>query len=53
MLFKIEIPPCEKFNLYIIPPVVPHIVPAIIADSIGIFMILSLGIIDVIFTNRG
>ena len=52
--FIIVIPPDEKFILYIIPPVVPHIIPAIIDDiNLCSFIIVRRGIYEVIFTNMG
>lgn len=52
--FIIVIPPDEKFILYIMPPVVPQIVPAIKDDiKICFFMNDNSGIKDVILTNNG
>lgn len=52
--FSTVIPPDEKFILYIIPPVIPHVIPAS-SDDINIFLVIisMLGIGEVIFTNNG
>ena len=47
-VFIIDIPPWLKFNLYIIPPVIPQIIPAIIDDINGILIIMD---IDKLFVN--
>ena len=52
-LLNIEIPPWLKFILYISPPVIPHIIPAIIEVKIGIFVITFNVILFVNLTNIG
>ena len=52
-LLKIDIPPWLKFILYIRPPVIPHIIPAINEVKIGIFVITFNVILFVNLTNRG